>query len=302
MRSLVVSIALVLSFSAAADELSKARELAKSDAGYDALYRAAVMAYEVAKVTDNPTALRRDAVAFGIATAERAAKLKAQPFEALVYESLFLRFEAQLAPDEAKREKLTAEAEAIRTRAYAIAKEVQNARLAESGWTRWEIWIVQDDKILFEDDGVLTLARKPFSIYVMMPGEIQPVMLNASSTDRVFKRIVDGFDLVKDCQAAIVAMCGGTGMAEQPFNKDKRLVLGDDRIHYLYYDGPDDHRYSRYEKRASLNQLERDVAILGDTPIEKTTIDTLYLLFAVRTHDDGKLHEDELRRVKIRFR
>lgn len=91
-------------------------------------------------------------------------------------------------------------------------------------------------------------------------------------------------------------------MAEEPFNRDRALILDDQKMHHLIYNSAEDHQVSRYREKGNIHIIERDVARLDGIAIEQTKIDRLHLLLGVRTHDDGKLHEDELRRLVIRFR
>ena len=48
--------------------------------------------------------------------------------------------------------------------------------------------------------------------------------------------------------------------------------------------------------------VHRDVAFIGDTPIEKTSMARLLLTFVARDNDGGVLREDEIRKITIRFR
>jgi hypothetical protein len=63
-------------------------------------------------------------------------------------------------------------------------------------------------------------------------------------------------------------------MAEDDFNTAKRLVPPKGAVHCINYTGDTDHPWSRVDTRARI--FDRDVAFIGDTPIEKASLARLF--------------------------
>lgn len=179
MRNVALALLLLSSVAAvASDDLVQARALAGAQAGYDSLMKAVDLANDVAKTGTNAAKLRGDAVAFGLETLDRAAKLNSDPAEViyqLTYRALLLDAKADITEDSAAKEKLKDEANDLRRRVIEIQKTRRKEKLFANARKRWDVWIVQDGEIVFDIDEVWKLDRRPFSIVVAMP-KIEPVM------------------------------------------------------------------------------------------------------------------------------
>ena len=171
----------------------------------------------------------------------------------------------------------------------------------DSGHRPWDILLIQNGAVVALDGaGVGNLKRVPFTIRFKSQKNV-PLMLNALEDDTNFKRIQPGFRMAEDCLGEpLPPFCGGTGMAEDDFNSAKRIVPSKGAVHSIHYTSDTDHRWSRVDPRAGI--FDRDVAFIGDTPIEKTSMARLLLTFVARDNDDGVLREDEIRKITIRFR
>ena len=166
----------------------------------------------------------------------------------------------------------------------------------------WDILLIQNGAVVPPDEGgVINLNRAPFTIRLRSQRKYIPLQLNALEDDTTFKRIQPGFRMHEDCQGkTLPPFCAGTAMAEDDFNIAKRLVLSKGNVHYIYYTSDKEYRWSRVDTRAGI--FDRDVALIGDTPIEKTSMARLFLTFVARDNDFGVLREDEIRKITIRFR
>src|SRR5205085_5809081 len=123
----------------------------------------------------------------------------------------------------------------------------------------WTVEIVQGGAVLPDQGGVVSLARAPFTIQATMAQPVA-VKLNAFSTDQNFQVLRTGYVFAPDCQDAF---CTGMDVAEDRLNPEQDLFVDPQLTHYLYYLGPDDHRWSRAEVTAQGAVLERDVARLN---------------------------------------
>ena len=179
MRTIAFVLLLLSSVAAtASDDLAKGRALAGAQADYDSLMKAVDLANDVAKTTTNAATLRGDAVAFGLETLDRAAKLNRDPAEViyqLTYRALLLDAKADITTDAAAKEKLKDEANDLRRRVIEIQKTRRKEKLFANARKKWDVWIIQDGEIVFDIDEVWKLDRRPFSIVVAMP-KIEPVM------------------------------------------------------------------------------------------------------------------------------
>jgi hypothetical protein len=72
--------------------------------------------------------------------------------------------------------------------------------------------------------------------------------------------------------------------------------------HYLYYQGPQDHRWSRADIAATGATLERDVVTLNAKPIEQFQAPALYLLFFVDYTNPGQIDPGELKKLTLAFK
>lgn len=278
----------------------------------DSHYMQGVSYYEVVAKHSPPEKEKREYIRRGIAALDKALELRPDYFESMVYKQLLLRQQALLESEPAIAQLRVVEADVIRAAAVsAIAK--RKAEVAELGAeiasdadlarsTVWRVAILQKGAYVGSDaSGRVFLDRAPFTIRVALQ-QNAPVMLNAFDKPTVMNRVVGGFRIPAQCKP-IVAFCGGTALAEGNKNAEKQLFLDAEGMHYLFYDSPEDHRWSRVQLRDDgVSIFDREVARLGDTPIEKSTIEDLYLLFGVVLDNDDQLSDRELRKVKIEFR
>ena len=169
--------------------------------------------------------------------------------------------------------------------------------LAASEFT-WSVEIVQNSQTLTATNNTVALARAPFTIRVIMPQPL-PVKLNTFSTDANFKALQPGFVLADDCT---LALCTGMDVAEDRLNPEKDLFVDPQLTHYLYYQGPQDHRWSRADITATGATLERDVVTLNTKPIAQYQDPALYLLFFVNYTNPGQIDPGELKKIALAFK
>ena len=112
---------------------------------------------------------------------------------------------------------------------------------------QWSVEIVQDGQPLAATADEVQLPRAPFTIRVQMPQPL-PVKLNALNTDANFQALQPGFALTNDCT---LALCTGMDVAEDRLNPERDLFVDPQLTHYLYYQGPQDHRWSRADVTAT---------------------------------------------------
>jgi hypothetical protein len=169
--------------------------------------------------------------------------------------------------------------------------------VAPGGSFTWSVSIVQNGQTLPEENGQVTLARAPFTIQVRMPQPLT-VQLNVLDTDQNFRDIQPGHALTADC---LSALCPGTGIVEDNFGASRSLVIDPQGTHYLYYAGPNEHRWNKVEFTADGVVFEREVAFLNGVPVEQFSGPALYLLFYVEFHNSETIDEDELKKVTLKF-
>jgi hypothetical protein len=174
---------------------------------------------------------------------------------------------------------------------------VPTTALAAAEFT-WSVEIVQNGQTLTASNDLVTQARAPFTIRVRMPQPL-PVKLNALDSDANFKALQPGFALADDCT---LALCTGMDVAEDRLNPEKDLFVDPQLTHYLYYQGPQDHRWSRADITATGATLERDVVTLNAKPIEQFQGPALYLLFFVDYTNPGQIDPGELKKLTLAFK
>ena len=177
------------------------------------------------------------------------------------------------------------------------AGPVPTTALAAAEFT-WSVEIVQNSQTLTATNNTVALARAPFTIRVRMPQPL-PVKLNALNTDANFKALQPGFVLADDCT---MALCTGMDVAEDRLNPEKDLFVDPQLTHYLYYQGPQDHRWSRADITATGARLERDVVTLNTKPIAQYQDPALYLLFFVNYTNPGQIDPGELKKITLAFK
>lgn len=165
---------------------------------------------------------------------------------------------------------------------------------AANGWT---VEIVQNGQAASTDTGQVLLARAPFTLRVSLPQPL-PVKLNANADDANFLSLQPGFVFTEDC---LQALCTGMDVAEERLNPAQALFVDPMSTHYLYYQGPEDHRWSRATVDANGAVFERDVALLNDQPIAQYAAPALYLLFFVDFSNPGVIDEGELKKIALIF-
>jgi hypothetical protein len=161
----------------------------------------------------------------------------------------------------------------------------------------WEAAFLQNGQTLQIQNDTVTLARAPFTLQVQLPQPLA-VKLNAYTTDQNFLALQPGFVFSDDC---LLALCTGMDAAEDRLNPDQLLFVDVELTHYLYYQAPDDHRWSRAEVTAGGATFERDVAVLNSTPIEQTTDPALYLLLFANAANERQIDPGELKKIVLIF-
>ena len=177
------------------------------------------------------------------------------------------------------------------------AGPVPTTALAASEFT-WSVDIVQDGQTLTASNDMVQLARSDFTIRVKLPQPL-PVKLNALNTDANFTALQPGFTLTDDCTQAL---CTGMDVAEDRLNPERDLFVDSQLTHYLYYQGPQDHRWSRADVTATGAALERDVVTLNGKPIAEYTDPALYLLFFVNYTNPDQIDPGELKKITLAFK
>jgi len=250
------------------------------------------VAQEAAKSATLKLSEKEAFLARGEKSLRRAMKLDPDALEPAAYLSGLLREEASLTKDEEKQKALIAEADALR------ANMVAAIRAKKASWRSLGMTIdYAGGDAMISDRGAIHIPRAPFTLRVHLPENL-PVMLNVTPTDAVQWRVWPGFS--PDCKS-VAALCAGAGVAEEPFNKAKSLWSGEDRMHYLYYESEDDHRWTSMRPSDSGPFFAREVAAIDDVPIEKTTMPALYFVVAAPLDDDGVIEPEELIRFTLRF-
>ncbi len=163
---------------------------------------------------------------------------------------------------------------------------------------QWSVEIVQNNQTLPAPNDQVQLSRAAFTIRVRMPQPL-PVKLNALNSDANFKALQPGFDLTANCT---LALCTGMDVAEDRLNPQRDLFVDPQLTHYLYYQGPQDHRWSRANVTNQGAVLERDVATLNEKPVEQYADPALYLLFFVNYINPDKIDPGELKKITLVFK
>lgn len=161
----------------------------------------------------------------------------------------------------------------------------------------WTVEVVQNGQVASAEADQVRLARAPFTLRVTLPQPL-PVKLNASGDDANFIALQPGYVFTEDC---FDALCTGMDVAEDRLNPTQVLFVDPQSTHYLYYQAPDDHRWSRAVVDASGAVFERDVAVLNDFPIDQFPGSELYLLFFVDSGNPGVIDPGELRKITLLF-
>jgi|GEM_PF-4457127 len=256
------------------------------------LVAAGEVAQQAAKNAALTTPEKEVFLARGETALRRAMKLDPDALEPPAYLGGLLREEALLTKDEEKQKALIAEADALRAQMVAGIHAKKHSLRSLS----MNIDYAGGDTLI-SDRATIHIPRAPFTLRVHLPENL-PVMLNVTQSDAVQWRVWPGFS--PDCES-VAALCVGSGMAEGPFNPAKSLWSGEDRMHYLYYESENDHRWSSMRASDSGPFFAREVAAIDDVPIEKTTMPALYFVVAAPLDDDGVIEPEELVRFTLRF-
>jgi hypothetical protein len=174
---------------------------------------------------------------------------------------------------------------------------VPTTALAAAEFT-WSVEIVQNSQTLTATNNTVQLAKSDFTIRVKLPQPL-PVKLNVLNTDANFQALQPGYRLTDDCT---LALCTGMDVAEDRLNPEKDLFVDPQLTHYLYYQGPTDHRWSRADVTATGASMERDVATLNTKPIAQYADPALYLLFFVNYTNPGQIDPGELQKIMLAFK
>lgn len=163
----------------------------------------------------------------------------------------------------------------------------------QQGGPAWTVDVVQNRQVLAAENGSVRLARAPFTLRVTLPQPL-PVKLNANADDANFIALQPGFVFSDDC---FEALCTGMDVAEERLNPTQELFVDPQSTHYLYYAGPDDHRWSRAAVSEANAVFERDVAVLNALPIEQFGANELYLVLFVDSANPGTIDPGEIQKL-----
>jgi hypothetical protein len=163
------------------------------------------------------------------------------------------------------------------------------------GLPNWTVVVVQDGQVLPQESGSVRLARAPFTLRVTMPQPL-PVKLNVNADDANFIALQPGYVFTDDC---FEALCTGMDVAEERLNPTAELFVDPMSTHYLYYQGPEDHRWSRATVTDTGAVFERDVAVLNTLPIQDFGASELYLLMFVDSANPGTVDPGELQKIVL---
>ncbi len=161
----------------------------------------------------------------------------------------------------------------------------------------WTVDFVQGDQVVSGEAGQVILAKGPFTLRVNLSAPL-PVKLNLNADDGNFIVLQPGFVFTEDCLAAL---CTGMDVAEERLNPAQTLFVDPQSTHYIYYLGPDDHRWSRATVTDSGAVFERDVALLNDLLVEQFGVSELYLLLYVDGVNPGVIDPGELKKIMLQF-
>jgi hypothetical protein len=166
-----------------------------------------------------------------------------------------------------------------------------------AGDLNWQVEIVQRQRVQTGGAAGVVIERAPFTIRVRLNQPLS-LKLNAHVLDENFRLLQPGFVFQDDCT---VALCTGMDVAEDVFNPDDWLAVDSLSTHYLYYLGPDNHRWNRATVEAGGAVFERDVAFLNDSPVEEFAGSALYLLLYASTGNPDLIEPGELQKVTVIF-
>jgi hypothetical protein len=159
----------------------------------------------------------------------------------------------------------------------------------------WTVELVQNGQAFPTEAGQVTLLRAPFTLRVTLPQPL-PVKLNVNADDANFIALQPGYVFAEDC---FEALCTGMDVAEERLNPTQVLFVDPMSTHYLYYQGPEDHRWSRATVTETSAVFERDVALLNDVPIQDFGASELYLLLFVDSINPGTIDPGELKKIAV---
>ena len=154
-------------------------------------------------------------------------------------------------------------------------------------------------------NGRVTLDKAPFTLVLVTRGSIG-ILVNCSEKSDLYKGFLKNRPLAEITDQPDMYM----GIGEVMFNPDEMFLIDKLAAHYLYYSGPDSHRYSSAEKRGEWiighriisNYTTYDDGFLP-VPIEELETDSLYLSLMYEEYDkDYNRVEIQKEGLKIIFR
>lgn len=158
----------------------------------------------------------------------------------------------------------------------------------------WHVEVVQDSSVRLRDNGAVVLRPAPFTLRVILP-EPLAVELNVLDNNANFLALADSIPLDGGCFGS------GMGMAEGFFNESEDLMVEEQGCHFLYYNGPADHRWSSATVTKSAAVFERRVRRLyyevEHVPLSGMAGRSLYLIFVV----DFPGHGERFKKVILNF-
>lgn len=107
-----------------------------------------------------------------------------------------------------------------------------------------KVSIVQDGKVVERKDNIYQLKKAPFQ-FKFEATELEGFLLGVTTDGGLYEEAVDFSN--KE-----LSWFENTGMAEEPYNAEKELLVMDYSPSYWYYTDKDDHRFDRNPKGTPL--------------------------------------------------
>lgn len=166
---------------------------------------------------------------------------------------------------------------------------------------KYQVEILQDNKIVPVVNQVVDLEKKPFQIRISLYH--QDGVFMSSSFNR------DYYDLQDDQPIKDYKYLTAKTRIEENFNKDQELDIDDESVSYLFYDN--EHDWHRFDKEI---MIKKDT-VIGKKTVTKIWIDetkkaiplskinkNIYLFFVATDNWVGDIIPKELGRTKIEIR
>ena len=166
-----------------------------------------------------------------------------------------------------------------------------------------QIQVIQNDKIVIPQNGIVELEKKPFKIEIRLTN-LEGVYLYSAFGDSIYRlKIDEPIPNFKDLPAM--------AMAETEFNTDQELIIKNESWSYWFYDKKMD--WHRFDKNSIRQEGENTIGtktikqfFLPEEQIEKVlkienVVTPLYLFFVAVEKDKKGNPAKELERYKLRI-